>query len=468
MKHHLKGNAMLFAVIAFTVVALSMGAITDPGSAAGAGLALSQGVPFDPIAGLGAAGMSFAPILIGDTELKDALEKQGKAWAEFMKTNDARIKAIEEKGYAPADLVGKVDVINGELNKLSKDVSDALAKMQRPGAGDGKGLTPEQIEHKQKFGAFLRKGDISGLEEIQRKAMNSTTDSEGGFLVNAELDAEIDRIAQTMSALGRIARNVTIGTRSWKKRVKTSGMAMARPGEGGTSGETTEPRYSQIEIVVHPAEIEPWVFNETLEDADVDLEADLAMEAAIGFAEGAGAEYITGNGVGKAMGITSYTNIANGSYAWGKVGYIPSGKSAAFASVAPSDAFISLQHALKSQYRQGASWVMSDATLGTARQMKDGSGQYYLWIPDVTAGPGGRFLGSPVEVDDNMPVIAANSYSVAYGNFLRGYAVVNRTGTTLIRDAITAKGTTKFNFRRRFGGGIYNFEAIKLMKFATS
>jgi len=33
---------------------------------------------------------------------------------------------------------------------------------------------------------------------------------------------------------------------------------------------------------------------------------------------------------------------------------------------------------------------------------------------------------------------------------------------------VTAKGTTKFNFRRRVGGGVYNFEAIKLMKFAAS
>jgi len=100
--------------------------------------------------------------------------------------------------------------------------------------------------------------------------------------------------------------------------------------------------------------------------------------------------------------------------------------------------------------------------------MKDGSGSYYLWQPDPLAGFGGRFLGSPVEIDDNMPVIAANSLSIAYGNIPRAYAVVNRAGTTLIRDPYTAKGKTKFNFRRRSGGGIYNFEAIKLMKFAAS
>jgi HK97 family phage major capsid protein len=100
--------------------------------------------------------------------------------------------------------------------------------------------------------------------------------------------------------------------------------------------------------------------------------------------------------------------------------------------------------------------------------MRRSAGSYYLWQPDPLVGFGGRLLGSPVEIDDNMPAIASNSYSVAFGNFMRGYMIVDRTGTTLIRDNITAKGTTKFNFRRRFGGGVYNFEAIKLMKFATS
>jgi HK97 family phage major capsid protein len=403
-------------------------------------------------------------------EVKDLIDAQGVAWEEFKKANDARLSAIEKKGYAPADTVEKIATIDADLTKLSKDVTEALGKIKRPDmtAGGTKGSTPEQTEHKAVFDGYLRKGMDAGLAEIERKAMNSTSDPDGGYLVPVIMDAEIDRVVGTMSAMSRLARTIKISSRSYTRRVKTAGMAMARVGEGATAGETTEPTYARLEFVVHPAEVEPWVYNETLEDADIDLAADLAGEAAIGFAEGAAAEYITGNGVGKARGITAYTNVANSSYAWGSVGYIPSGKAGAFASVAPADKIVDLHHSLKAQYRNGAVFLMSDATLGVARQMKDGSGSYYLWQPDPLVGFGGRLLGSPVEIDDNMPAIASNSYSVAFGNFMRGYMIVDRTGTTLIRDNITAKGTTKFNFRRRFGGGVYNFEAIKLMKFATS
>lgn len=401
-------------------------------------------------------------------EIKSLLQQQGEAFEAFKKANDERLKEIEQKGAASGDLIAKVNAINEDITRLGQDIESVAKKAARDQFAAAAEMTAEQAEYKKAFGRFLRKGSTDGLEELQRKAMNTGSDPDGGYLVLPEMDAAIDRVAQTMGAMYRLANTVTIGTAKYEKLVKTSGMAMRRVADGGTGGETTEPKYAKIGIEVFTAEVEPWVYNETLEDAMINLEADLAAEAAIGFVEGAGAEFITGNGVGKARGITAYTNVANSSYAWGKVGYIVSGKSAAFASVAPADKVVSLQHALKSQYRPGAVWLTNDTTLGVMRQMKDGSGSYYLWQPDPSAGFGGRFLGSPVEVDDNMADIGAGTYSLAYGNFSRGYTIVQRAGTTLIRDNITAKGTTKFNFRRRFGGGIVNFEAIKLMKFATS
>lgn len=401
-----------------------------------------------------------------DQELKSAIESQLTAWEQFKRANDERLGQIEKRGFAAEDAVAKVAAVEADLQKLSKQLADEKLAAQRPSGAD-RGLSSEEREHKRAFNEYLRKGDDSRLREIERKAMNSTSDPDGGYLVLPELEREIDRIAPTISAMYRLANVVNIGTAKWEKLVKTAGMSMRRVADGGTGGETTEPTYAKIAIEVFPAEVEPWVFNETLEDAFINLESDLADEAAIGFAEGAGSEFITGNGVGKARGIAGYTMVANSSFTWGSVGYIASGKSAAFASVAPADKVIDLQHALKAQYRPGAVWLTNDATLGTMRQIKDASGSYYLWQPDPAAAFGGRFLGHPVEIDDNIAAIGAGSLSLAFGNFKRGYTIVNRSGTTLIRDNITAKGTTKFNFRRRFGGGINNFEAIKWMKFAT-
>lgn len=401
-------------------------------------------------------------------ELKEILDKQARAFESFKETNDKREQEEQKLGAALAETTEKLAKIEADFVTLREEAEEAVKASQRTERND-KEKTKEQMEYEGKFRSYLRTGEGEHeLRNMRQAAIQTGSDPDGGYTVLPEMDMEIDRVVETISAIGRISKTVTIGSNKWQKPMKTSGMSMRRVADGQTGGETDNQNYALIEIEAFTAEVEPWVFNATLEDSFVDLASDLAMEAGISFAEGLGSEYAAGNGVGKARGITQYNTVANASYSWGSIGYIAAGAAGAFTTDAPGDTIINLQHSLKQQYRPGAVFVMADSTLATVRQMKDGSGAYYLWQPDPTGGFGGRLLGSPVEIDDNMPAIAANSLSIAYGNFPRSYAVVNRRGTTLIRDPFTAKGKTKFNFTRRSGGGIYNFEGIKLMKFASS
>ena len=250
-----------------------------------------------PLLDLGALAAVGGAMMIGDTasigDIAELIKKQGSAFEEFKKANDARLASIEAKGYAPEDTVEKVAKLNAELNTLGKQIEEVARKAGRPATGgDGQdGLTAEQVEHKQAFNRFLVKGDDSNLDELQRKAMSAGSDVDGGYLVPVEMDQMIDRIAPTISAMYRLAAVKTIGTTKWEKQVKTSGLAMRRVAEGAAGGESTNPKYAKIAIEVFEAEVEPWVFNVALEDAEVDLAADLAEEAAIGFGEGAGAAH---------------------------------------------------------------------------------------------------------------------------------------------------------------------------------
>jgi HK97 family phage major capsid protein len=65
-----------------------------------------------------------------------------------------------------------------------------------------------------------------------------------------------------------------------------------------------------------------------------------------------------------------------------------------------------------------------------------------------------------------MPAKAANSLSLAFGDFKRGYLIVDRMGTQVLRDPYTSKPYVLFYTTKRVGGGVQNFEAIKLLKFA--
>ncbi len=453
-------------------------AIVIIGLACLAGVAQAHGVVISPEV---LSGLSLMPFCVGEismVEIKELITKQGTAFEEFKKANDAKIAAIEGKSFAPADVVEKVEKINGELTTLGKQIREGMTELEaiqkkanRPGnTGDDKAQSPEALAYKSALQTYLRTGDDDGLKDAEKKArevkaLTAQSDPDGGYLTTAEMDTAIDRVAQAEVSFARLATERMIGKGSYKKLVKTRGVSGGWEGETEEGGETNAPQWSEIEIFAIRNHAEPWVPNDLLDDADYDLEGDLTDEAGITFAELEGTAFINGTGVKQPRGILSYTNIANASYAWGKVGFINTGVSADFAATNKADKVIDLVHSLKQRYRPGASFLCNDNTLSAMRQFKDGSGSYYLWNPDPTKGMSGSFLGAPVNVDDYMPDRAANSYSLAFGDFKRAYTIVRRRGIQLIRDNVTKKGTTKFNFTRRVGGGITNFEAIKLLKF---
>jgi HK97 family phage major capsid protein len=124
-------------------------------------------------------------------------------------------------------------------------------------------------------------------------------------------------------------------------------------------------------------------------------------------------------------------------------------------------------YALRPGYRQNASFVMNRRTQAAIRKFKDSSGAY-LWQPPVTAGGRASLAGFPLADAEDMPDIAANSLSIAFGDFRRGYLIVDRQGVRVLRDPYSSKPYVLFYTTKRVGGGVQDFDAIKLVKFAAS
>lgn len=400
------------------------------------------------------------------TELTKLLEQQHQAFSEFKTANDQRLAAIEKKGYAPADLEGKVDTINAEITRLGSEMTTLAKKANRPAQPGNDNLSDEAREHKTRFQAWLRKGDEAGLRDAERKAMIVGSNPDGGFFATEEIEAGLDRVLTRDVSMMMLATVRNIGASVYKKRVKTSGASFAWVGEQEATGETTTPKYSELTFEPGTISAEPQVSAESLEDLSINPETEIAEELAIAFNEGIGNALINGDGIKKPRGLLAYDIVDNASYTWGKIGSVVTGGASGFASSTPSDALITLQHALRMGYRSNASWLMNDATLAAIRKFKDSQNQY-LWVPGLADGALGLLLGKPVYVDDYMPDLASNAYPIAFGDFARAYVVVRRRGMSMLRDPFTAKPFTKFYTTMRIGGGVQNFEAVKLLKCST-
>jgi HK97 family phage major capsid protein len=204
-----------------------------------------------------------------------------------------------------------------------------------------------------------------------------------------------------------------------------------------------------------------------LDDAVVDIDNWLAEEIRAAFAIQEGAGSVTGDGVNKPKGFLAYPTVSDNSWAWGNIGYIATGVAGAFPSTNPSDKLIDLIYAVKSPDRDNARFVFNRLTQSIIRKMKDGQGNY-LWQPSSVAGAPPTLMGFPITEATEMPDVTASSLSIAFGDFRRGYLVVDRVGIRVLRDQYSAKPYVLFYATKRVGGGVQDFEAIKLMKFATS
>jgi HK97 family phage major capsid protein len=400
-------------------------------------------------------------------EIKKLINDLGRAFEEFKAENDKRIKAIEKNGSAPADMVEKVDKINKDLGEIAamkkqlQDIETAVARGAYPGGGAKSELEKVKAEHKEAFNKWFRKGIDSGLKDLEIRATASTlSDPDGGFTVPEEVDAAIDRVALTVSAMRRICTVRSISTDTYKKLVSQGGATSGWVGEKGARTETTTPTLAEIAINTKEIYSNPAATQTLLDDSRVDIGQWLADEVSIDFNEKESAAFISGNGVEQPKGIAAYTMVPNANYAWGKVGYITSGHATLINDV---DKLIALQHALKSVYRNGAQWLMNDSTFEALRKLKDGDGKY-IWRPGMELDAPDMLLGKPVEIDDNVADIGGNAYPIFFANFKRAYLIIDRLGTRVLRDPYSVKPYVSFYTTKRVGGGIVMYEAIKAMK----
>lgn len=400
------------------------------------------------------------------------LNELNVAFEAFKAENNKELADLK-KGMGDVVQSEKVDRINAEvteLNKALEETNKALAAAKI--GGEGKQVDPAKAEHSAAFNQFFRKGVENGLAELEVKASLTTqSDPDGGFLVPEEMETGIDRVLGTVSTIRSLARTINISTDTYKKLVNMGGAGSGWVGEESARPETDTPTLREIAINTGELYANPAATQKSLDDSRIDVGAWLAEEVSTEFAEQEGAAFATGNGVNKPRGILSYTNVADASYAWGGLGYIATKEAAAFkaptTSISPADCLFELYYALKSGYRNNASWLMSDATMGTVRKFKDADGAF-IWAPPTATAEVATIMGKPVYNDDNMPAVEANALPIAFGDFNRGYMIVDRTGVRVLRDPYTSKPNVLFYTTKRVGGAVVNFEAIKLLKVAAS
>ena len=417
------------------------------------------------------------------SELKSAVDAVGSAFEAFKATNDARLAEIERKGSADVVTRDKLDRIETSLSKYeslnqklvqaelaaknaSETAADLAAKLNRLGSGKA---APEADEVKARANDWMRavvrsiaRGD-GALSESERKSLDGvaaemkslslTPDTLGGYLAPTEYVREIIKGVVEVTPFRAAARIRQTTQKAIQLPRRTGTFSAQWVQEQGTRSETTGLTYGMDEIPTHEMYALVDITNQMLEDAAFNMEAEVRAEATEQFAKAEGAAFLSGSGVGRPFGFLNNASIAT----------VNSGAAAALTA----DGLLSVYYSIKTDYARAAVWMMNRSTIGQIRRLKDGDGEY-LWAPGLAGGVPNTINGAPYVEAPDMPDVGASTKPVAFGDFRRGYVIVDRIAMEMLRDPYTqaTSGAVRMIFRRRGGGQVVLPEAIVLQNVA--
>jgi HK97 family phage major capsid protein len=429
-------------------------------------------------------------------QLADTIDQIAGAFDEYKKVNDQRLDQIAKKG-TPDPLVetklANIDSAIASLEEVKSRLEKAETKLARPGSmngKDGERHSPEADAYKGAFLHWVRnpndperrmalqqrakalqtvemKGGDDGFETRAAQTVTSSG-SAGGFALPEIIERQIQRLSVDISPIRQISTVRTVGSPDYKELFDVNGAAFEWVGEAGTRSQTNTPDLAEVAPTFGMASAKPQASEESLDDLFFNVEDWLISSAAEAIAQGEGVAFVSGNGSNRPTGFLAGptpVSTADASRAFGTLQYVASAQTAAMPTTV--DVFLDLVYSLRARYRANARWVTNKLVLSAMRKYKDTTNQY-LWQPSVQAGQPSSFLGYPVVEAEDMPVVGAGNFPIAFGDFREGYLIADRVGMRMTRDEITTPGFVKFYVRKRVGGRLRNTQAIKLLKIAAS
>lgn len=379
----------------------------------------------------------------------------------------AELRKTAESGKAEsAESKLKIEKLEKALNLLEEENQKVALKMQddrklaeeqkarlddfetkasRMGRGEKEEENPEQ---KKAFSEFILAAGTKDMTPEHVKYLRTDRLADGAALVPDRLFEQVQKQIIEISSIKRISRVITANVKTLSIPVRTTIPSTNRPGEGGTSTKSNS-QYVLHNLTAHRNDTVIPVTRDMLKFAFFNMENEMRNDAALSLAQQEGADFVNGDAIEKSEGFMTNSDIAS----------INSG----IADDIQPDNLIDLTGELKTGY--DPVYTMNRKTIAAIRKMKGGIGQY-LWVAGLSAGLPNTINGFPyVEVPD-MPDIGAATFPVAFGDFRRGYFILQENTMEVVIDIYTQKllGIIEYLWREYVGGKVVLAEAIKKLK----
>lgn len=427
-------------------------------------------------------------------ESKELIAKIGKETAEKLE--------LSQKDFLKSTELANTQA--SQIKKLEDDIAAMQKKANRPTLSEGG--NPIQAKYAAMANKYLRKGvpmSPEAIKEIATFMVKSNTCSDDEQEINHAIHTMVSEqgvedgkgfyIFPTNVKLGMVEGSNPDGgytvlpdrrtdvrvtrifetspIRAFAQIITTGGMDVEIPidddqsASGGWVGETDAPsdtanaKLGLLKIPVHEQYAQPKLTQRLLDDSQINIEQWLSDKTNDILTRTENTAFVAGTGASQPKGILQYAAWASaGVYEREKIERVLSGISATFTS----DFLRKLQGALLEDYQANAIWLTKRDNFTTISLLKDGQGRYMLNERMLSDGVDTRVLGKPLYFANDVPAAGADSLSIIYGDFKRGYTIVDRQGIRVLRDPYTSKPYIKFYTTKRVGGAVSNYQSLKV------
>lgn len=301
--------------------------------------------------------------------------------------------------------------------------------------------------------SWIKRGEM-GLRELDEKdlkTLRSDNQTSGGYLVTSEMDSQITKEITEFSAIRTLARVRTIASKSLEMPIRNSIPVATFEGEAAAGGDS-ESSYRNETVTPYRQTFTTPVTKDQLMDSAFDMESEIMTDSAEAFGKGEGAGFVSGDGNKQPEGFLVHPDVIAGALD-GNGG----------SGLITADDVILLTGQLKTGY--DPTYILNRAVLAYLRTLKATTGQY-LWLPGLNGPVSNTLSGFPYLIAQDMPPMAADSLSIAFGDFRRGYTIIDRAGLSVVRDEVTKKrqAIVEFTMHRWLTGQVTLPEAITVLK----
>jgi len=339
-----------------------------------------------------------------------------------------------------AEEIQTFDQLEADLDRRGKEIeaeerfdalSSALDKVETdpivvPGpTGDAK----RDKQYEEVFWRFMRFGgsDLdtdqrqllrSGwrqFDDTQKRAQGVGTNSAGGYFVPQGFRQIIVETMKFFGAVRSVAQVITTDsgqTLPWPTNDDTANV-------GAILAENTQ--MTQQDVTLGQAQLGAYTYTsklvlvswQLLQDSIFDVPGFLGRKLGERIGRIQNQHFTTGTGSSQPLGVQTNATV-------GKTGTTGQTTSVIY------DDLIDLIHSVDPAYRrqagQRARFMLHDLSLAKARKLKDSQNRP-LWEPSVQAGVPDTLLGYALEVNNDMPQMAANAKSILFGDFESAYVI---------------------------------------------